>query len=358
MKPSFALLLVVVAAIGLALAIASKKEAEQGVKPRTYRMGFSPIPPKMDMQSALKNLDEWGKRADGAIDHRDVPWKFMLEGGKPEEFLKKEVLDLMAAFRQKKYLIVCTVDPGDGIDRAKEAKPLREMNRSIAEPAVQKVYVDYVEAFARSVKPDYLGLGSEVNLLEANFPEKTKAGMLKMCAEAAERVKKVSPETKLYVSVQVDWAWGKLGNPKGNEGCEQIFKDFPYIQALGVSSYPAFGFAEPEQIPNDYYRKLLNGRKMPILMVEGGWPSTNTEPLKSNPEKQARWVKKLAQVLDDCDAKFVGLLMYADLDLSTYPMFQGTILPFFATMGLTDTGWKAKPALAEWDAVFKRPLAK
>ena len=321
-------------------------------------MGFSPIPPKMDMQTALKNLNEWSKHADGAIDHRDVPWKFLLGGGKPEEYIRKEVMDLMAAFRNKSFLIVCTVDLADGIDRAKEARELRELKRSIAEPEVQKAYVGYVETFAKMVQPDYLGLGSEVNLLEANFPQKTTDGMLKMCAEAAERVKKVSPKTKLYVSVQVDWAWGKLGNPKGNEGCERIFKEFPYIQALGVSSYPAFGFSEPEQIPDDYYRKLLNGRKLPILMVEGGWPSTNTEPVKSSPEKQARWVKKLAAVLDDCDAKFVGLLMYADLDLSSFPQFQGTVLPLFATMGMTDTNWNPMPALKEWDLLFARKLAK
>ena len=69
-------------------------------------------------------------------------------------------------------------------------------------------------------------------------------------------------------------------------------------------------------------------------------------------------MKRLAAILDDCHAEFVGPLMYADLDLSTYPMFKGTIIPMYATMGMTDIDWKPKPALAEWDAVFKRPLAR
>ncbi|MDT9170843.1 hypothetical protein, partial [Escherichia coli] len=85
---------------------------------------------------------------------------------------------------------------------------------------------------------------------------------------------------------------------------------FPYIQVLGVSSYPAFAWPSPEDIPLDYYSRLLNGRRMPIIQVEGGWPSTNTEPLKSDPEKQARYVKRLAAVLDECRAEFVSPLMY------------------------------------------------
>lgn len=346
------------AATVLALTLGGRSEAQETAKPRTYRMGFSMIPPKMDLTVALKNFDIWSKRADAAIDHRDVPWKFLLSGGKAEDFIKKEVLDLMNAYRQKGFVIASTVDLGDGLDRAKEAKELTELKRSIAEPEVQKVYVDYVEAYARMVQPDYIGFVSEVNLLADNFPKETYAGLVKMCSAASERVKRVAPKSRQYVSVQVDWAWGKMAPKTAYEGCERVYRDFPYIQVLGVSSYPAFAYPDPESIPLDYYSRLLAGRKMPIIQVEGGWPSTNTEPLKSDPDKQARYVRRLMAVLDSCKAEFVAPLMFADLDVSTYPMFQGTILPFFATMGFTDSDWKPKPALAEWDAGFKRPLTK
>lgn len=321
-------------------------------------MGFSPIAPKFDIQTILKGIDEWSKHADCALDHRDVPWKELLSGQNAEEWVKKEVVPLTDLFRKRGFVLACTVDLADGLDRSKESKVLREMGRSIAEPEVQKVYVDYVSAFAKFVKPEYLGLGSEVNLLADNLPPKTYAGIVQMTSRAAARVKTLSPKTTLYVSAQVEWAWGKFSGEPGYKGCERVFKDFPYIQALGVSSYPAFGWPKPEDIPSDYYRKLLNGRKLPIVMVEGGWPSTTVAPLNSDPDKQARWVRKLGSVLDDCRAQFVALMMYADLDMSSYTQFQGTVLPFFATMGLADTSFKPKPALADWDEIFHRPLQK
>ncbi|MFI5387839.1 MAG: hypothetical protein ACHQ50_17150, partial [Fimbriimonadales bacterium] len=231
---------------------------------RTYRMGFSLVGPRFETKIILKTIDEWSKHADGALDHRDVPWKALLNGGSAEANIRKEVMPVMDLYRSRGFTLVCTVDLANGIDRTKEAKELVAMGRSVTEPAVQKVYVDYVTAFARIVKPDYLGLGSELNLLGDNIPPKTYAAIVEMAAKAAEEVKRVAPKTQLYVSAQVEWAWGKLGGTaRTYQGCEKIFKDFPYIQALGVSSYPAFGWSDPDQIPNDYYRRLLNGRRMP-----------------------------------------------------------------------------------------------
>lgn len=347
--------------VGSALAAAALGALSQGdreaPKPRTYRMGFSLIGPKFDVETIVRNIDEWSKHADGAIDHRDVPWKSLLAGGDAGAWVRKEVVPVTNLYRSRHFVLACTVDLADGIDRTKEAKELRDAGRSIAEPAVQKVYVDYVTAFAKEVKPDYLGLGSEVNLLADNLPKATYDALVKMAGEAARAVNRVSPGTKLYVSAQVEWAWGKFPGQKGFQGCERIFKDFPYVRALGVSSYPAFGWSEPEQIPLDYYRKLLGGRDLPVLMVEGGWPATTVQTIASDPDKQARWVRRLAAVLDDCRAVFVGLLTYTDLDLDSIPQLKGTIIPFFATMGMADIRFQPKPALREWDLVFKRPLS-
>jgi hypothetical protein len=350
------------AALGLMAATAIKPQTTGrtlSTTPRSYRMGFSLIGPRFELPLILKNIDEWSKHADGAIDHRDVPWKALLSGGTAEGYVRKEVLPLMDLYRSRGFTIACTVDLANGIDRTKEAKELVEMGKSIAEPEVQKVYVDYVSTFAKLVKPDYLGLGSELNLIGDNLPPKTYDALIQMTARAAAEVKKVSPKTVIYVSAQVEWAYGKLPGGTGPyKGCEKLFRDFPFIQALGVSSYPAFAWDDPDQIPNDYYRKLLNGRKMPVIMVEGGWPSTDVPGAKSNPEKQAKWMRKLSAILDDCHASFIGLLTYTDLDLEHIPEFKGTIMPMFATMGMTDIEFKPKPVLTEWDAAFKRPFAK
>ena len=47
---------------------------------------------------------------------------------------------------------------------------------------------------------------------------------------------------------------------------------------------------------------------------------------------------------------------FTDLDLSTYPVPPGSILPLFAQLGLVDVDFHPKPALAEWDRALARPL--
>ncbi|HTQ10441.1 MAG TPA: hypothetical protein VMI31_10245 [Fimbriimonadaceae bacterium] len=345
----------------LAVMLLSARAAPGQATPqsRSYRMGFSLVGPRFDVPTFLKTIEEWSRHGDAAIQQQDVPWRVLLSGGDAETWVNANVVPLMNRYRSHGFMVVCTLDLGNGIDRTQEAKELVEMKRSIAEPEVQKAFVDFAAAYAKIVKPEYLGLGSELNLLRDHLPDKTNDAMVAMCAEAAKRVKQVSPETILYVSVQAEWAWGRLGGVGGDyKGCEEIFKDFPFIQALGVSSYPAFGWGDPKQLPIDYFRRLLGGRSLPVLMVEGGWPSTDVPGAKSDQDKEARWLKRLFAILDDCHASFVGLLMYTDLDLPHIPELKGTIMPMFATMGLVDIDYKPKPAMAIWDEAFRRPWVR
>src|SRR5688572_11422588 len=61
---------------------------------RSYRMGFSVVPPKPDIKIAVQSLEIWSKRADAAIMHMDVPWALLLAGTSPEDALRKDGVDL------------------------------------------------------------------------------------------------------------------------------------------------------------------------------------------------------------------------------------------------------------------------
>jgi hypothetical protein len=56
------------------------------------------------------------------------------------------------------------------------------------------------------------------------------------------------------------------------------------------------------------------------------------------------------------DARGLVQLVLADLDLATFPPPVPANLPLFANIGVTDSNFGAKPALASWDALFGRPL--
>ena len=145
----------------------------------------------------------------------------------------------------------------------------------------------------------------------------------------------------LYASVQADFAWGPP--PAAYRGAETDFRDFPFNQVLAISSYPYFVFADPDQIPLDYYTRLAGGRSLPIMVVEGGWTSAAVGSIQSSAATQARYVRRHERLLDSAKAIAVFQLNYSDIDLASYPpQPPGSSLALFTSIGFVDAALKPK----------------
>jgi len=325
-------------------------------------MGFSVIPPKLDIKVALRSMDIWTKRADAAIMHLDVPWALLLSGGSPEDALRKDGVDLEHYYRSKHLKLVVIIDVTNGLARESEAPALVAAHRSITEPAIQSLYRDYVRALVTMLHPDYLGLAAETNLVRAIAPRPVYNAVVRMTNDAAAELRRSHPAAPLplYVSVQVETAWGRLGQQRTYVGIDQDLRDFPFVNLLGLSSYPYLGgFKDPDQIPVDYYTRLRGSRALPLMVVEGGWPSSSARGVfSSSAEMQARYIARQSQLLDAANAIGVFQLSFTDLDLSSFPKPVPAILPLFATLGLVDSNLRPKPALATWDRIFARRLER
>jgi hypothetical protein len=345
------------------LVVACKERAtapNENLPARTFRMGFSAIPPDSTQASTFASLEAWTGRADAAIMHVSAPYKALLTGTTATAYVNAVDLPLANYYRAKNLTIVITVDVTNGLDRSAEDPDLVAMQRSITEPAVQQVYRDYVKALVGAIHPEYLGLAAETNLIRVAAPAPVYAAVVQMANAAANDVKAMTgTHPKLYVSVQADEGWGRLAHNNVYQGVETDFTDFPFMEALALSSYPYFVYTDPDDVPLDYYTRLANGRALPVLVVEGGWTSGSVGSVQSSPAKQARYLRRQEQLLDAAKAVAVFQLTYADLDLSAYPpQPPGSILPLFAQLGIVSTKLQAKPALATYDSVFARSLAK
>jgi hypothetical protein len=320
------------------------------------------MPPKPDLKIAVRSLEIWTRRSDAAIMHLDVPWALLLAGTSPEEALRRDGVDLEHYYRTKHLKLVVTIDVTNGLGRESEAPPLMAAHRSITEPAIQKLYRSYVRALVDMLHPDYLGLAAETNLIRAIAPRPVYEAVVRMANDAAADVRRQHPAgaLPLYVSVQVETAWGKLGKQSTFAGIDQDMRDFPFVNVIGLSSYPYLGgFKDPDQIPLDYYTRVRGSRQLPLMVVEGGWPSASVRGFfSSSPEIQARYIARQSQLLDAANAIGVFQLSFTDLDLGSFPRPQPMILPLFATLGLVDSSLRPKRALATWDSVFARPLRR
>ncbi len=157
-----------------------------------------------------------------------------------------------------------------------------------------------------------------------------------------------------FISVQAEAAWGRMLTKGGYVGIAQDLADFPFIRALGVSSYPYFGHSDPDEIPADYYTRLRGKTGLPVIVTEGGWVSKSFGPIKSTPDKQTRYIIRHGDLLDSVDAIGWFQLQFAELDLKSFPGPLPDILPLFTSIALAESNFRAKPALAQWDAQFAR----
>lgn len=319
-------------------------------------MGFSPIPPRPDQATVLPTLEMWTRRADAGILHVPPPWDSLLAGVPAAALVERHLAPITNYYRAKGLAVVVTLDATDGLDRAAEAPQLVAAGRSLTEPAIQQLYRRYAVAIDSLIQPAYLGLAAETNLIRVAAPDTLYAAVRQVANATAADLRARDSATVLYVSVQVDVAWGAASGGD-YQGIDTDLGDFPFLRALGLSSYPYLaGFHAPADVPLDYYARLTRGLDLPALVVEGGWVSESVGGIVSSPETQARWLRRHIALLDSAGAVAVFQLTFADLDLASITPPPPPNLAYFTSIGLVDADLVPKPALAVWDSAFARPF--
>ncbi len=323
-------------------------------------MGFYYTPPRFgNIALALENIDRFSTRAEVVMIHEELPWDLLLDGSTAMADILNTKQDLITYLKSKGLSIYFMADLTDGLSRGEEPPALRRLGRSITEVAVRQRYRDYVLGFVNRYQPEFVGLTAETNLVRQMADPSVYAAMIQAANAAAADLVSAGVTTPLSVSVQVETAWGVLGGSGTYAGIEQDLADFPFIQVLGLSSYPYFAYSTPENIPDAYYSRLLNGRSLPVVICEGGWVSASAGSYVSSPSLQARYLSRQADLLNIVQARAVVQTLFTDIDLSSVPAPYPSSLPLFTSLGLmalnSDT-FQAKPALSVWDELFARPL--
>ncbi len=321
---------------------------------RSYAMGFSGTPPRIDVTVAIAAIDMWSKRAEAGMIAQSPPWDSLLAGITPETLVARDLLPLANYYRSKGLSLWLYLDPANGLDRTGEADALVAAHRSITEPSIQAIFRRFAVVADSILKPAHCGLALETNLIRTASSASLYAAVKQVANDAAADLRARGTTAKLSVSVQVDHAWGNARGPYA--GIAPDLADFPFIEELGLSSYPYLaGFTAPEQLPADYYSRLLAGTTLTAAVTEGGWNSATVGAVTSSPELQRRYLVRQATLLDNAHATAVFQLMFTDLDIPSLDLPQGSILPYFAFNGLVDVHLAPKPALAVWDSLYALP---
>jgi hypothetical protein len=285
----------------------------------------------------------------------EVPWEQLLTGTSVNEFVVNNYKDLVAYYRTKNLKLWVYIDPQNGLDRGADAVYLQQIDKSIADADIQLLYQKFTIAMDSILNPDHLGLALETNLIRDAAPAAIYTGVKTAVTATAQAVRTRNATVPLSISVQVDHAWGKLGGGS-YMGIAQDFIDFPFIQELGLSSYPYFGFDNPTDIPTNYYTRLVEGKNFPVFITEGGWASASvTTPDRSfvsSPELQKAYIEHHTHLLNEVQAAAVFQLLFTDIDITAVPDDVPDNIGYFLSLGMVDVNFNIKPALSAWDEIF------
>jgi hypothetical protein len=327
---------------------------------RSYRMGFQNSAPRYDdFDLIIQSLLMWSERADAAMITTEVPWEELLEGTDPVDYVVDNYVGLVNYYRDENFKLWVYIDPQNGLDRTSDAVDLVAAGKSIADADMQALYRRFTFVMDSVLNPEHLGLALETNLIRDAASAAIYNGVKQAANDAAEEIRAYDADVKLSISVQVDHAWGKLGGGPFT-GVSQDFIDFPFMEELGLSSYPYFGFDDPDEIPTNYYSRIIEGKTIPVFVAEGGWSSASvTTPDRSfvsSPQIQEAYIKKHGKLLDHVQATAVFQLPFTDIDIESLPPDVPENLGYFVFIGLVDETLTPKPALSAWDKLFEIPL--
>ncbi len=335
-------------------------DSDDDVPRRSYRMGFQNSAPRIDnLDLFLQSLAIWTTRADAAIVSTEVPWEELLGGEKPEVYVVNNYKGLVEYYRSKDLELWVYIDPQNGLDRASDALELVNVGKSIAQPEMQAIYRRFVVVMDSILRPKHLGIALETNLIRTISTPAIYNGVRQAANDVAEELLVRNTDAKLSVSVQVDHACGRLIGGVYS-GVEEDFTDFPFMEEVGLSSYPYFGYDEPEEIPLDYYSRLVGEKNIPSFVTEGGWSSqpivTPDRNFFSTDQIQKEYIAYHRELLDEVNATAWFQLTFTDINTYNLPPDVPEIIEYFAFLGLVDTLLLPKPALEAWDEIFKRKL--
>jgi len=317
-------------------------------------MGWAPTPPRPDRDLIIAVVDSLLPVAEVAILHQEPPWTEML-AGKSVSTLVEDPAGLADYLRIKGFDVVFLVDPLDGLNRHLEPPELVAANRSLKEPEIRVMHEEWVRAVASRIRPEWMGLASEINSLREGGDQELYAILVDMVNTLAPQVRALSPETQVFVSFQADQANGRT--PGGTTVDHfSLIDDFD-IDALGLSSYPFFFFDRPADVPDDHFTVFDEATDLPLLFVEGGWGSASLAGKTSSPQQQVEWFDRYETLLDGVSAELWVMLTFSDLDIPNLGLdpARARMLSNFGTMGILDTDLDRKPAYDSWARIFARP---
>jgi hypothetical protein len=294
-------------------------------------MGFSSWPHDLTEEAVTSNYRRIQSLGDIVLEQLEegVPWNEALKG-EPFPFYYQELLRIKRARISSRKKLVVALNPLD-TSRTKLApyrtneilQPLSEPWASypLDHPNVKRAYFNYASRIIELMKPDYLLLGIEVNLLMRDNPSRWPE-YLRLHQSIYRALKRKYPSLPLLVSVEavsLFEGWNSADSVKQKLALKQLI---PFTDILGVSLHPFMSGYTTGPYPFDLFKAIGKFSNKKLAITEASFPAENFTinindipfPFAGTEEKQAAFVRSMLRAGQRDKYAFIIMFTLRDYD--------------------------------------------
>lgn len=321
--------------------------------PRGYLLGFSSVPAELTETAYLETFDLAADHGEALLLQRPPAWGEFLPGASISEELRTQTLAEKRAADIRGLQLVYVLDPFDPESRSElQGLPASHAGRTLGDGDLRQALLADALFVARNVRPAYLVIGQEVNVVFENNPE-AYTEFVSIYSETYDAVKTAVPETRVLTSFQYEELLGVIPWLPSHAPRWELLDDFDgRLDQFGITTYPSFAFAVARKVEPSYYEQIREQTNLPVAFISVGYASgVGREGINaSTPAEQRRYLQRL---FDDADRLGASLLIWfisRDLAYATAPPED-----LVATLGLQASDGAPKEAWPAWLEAERRP---
>jgi len=342
-----------------------------GPPTRPFFMGFTLWPADLSAQG-LRTAEEF------ADAHGDIV-ALMFVGGIPwpEAFdgkaFSKDVQDKLsyhAPAGKKLFLSISPLDKNRrGLapywgDRENLSLPTPWDKEPLNSPKVKKAFLNFVLRAVQTLRPDFLAIGVESNVLLTREPARWRQ-LKELHRDTYRAVKKAHPGLPVFFTTDVLHYKRLSLESKGTEQEREVADLMRYSDLFAMSVYPHMSQEVPRPIPSNFFDFAKVFRK-PIAVAESGMTSRNVllrsygTMLYGSEADQRQFTELLLQSAERDGYDFVINFASTDSDklVDQLPPRLQDPARLWAFTGMQSSDGRAKPALGVWEGYFKAKLVR
>ncbi len=231
--------------------------------------------------------------------------------------------------------------------------------RALDSPEVKKAFLNFTLRAVEKMKPDYLAIGIESNVLLSKNPAKWPA-LKELHRATYAAVKAKHPKLPVFFTTEV-MHYKKLATEAKQRDQEGEVADLmKHSDLFAMSVYPHMSYSVPRPIPADFLDFATKFKK-PVAVAESGMTSRDVElkafklTLRGSEADQKQFTELLLKTATRDRYEFVVNFATTDFEklCDKLPPPMDDVGRIWAYTGMQTSALKPKPALAVWDGYLK-----